>query len=115
MRDDDPPTESHGGRGFLLVIGSLALFAATIWFALPRVVPRRTVIITVGTNGVPHLLGVSLGNETIRRGVLRVLGQYQAYVIIDVPRGGLERTNALEIERDMADAGITGAIHGPIK
>jgi hypothetical protein len=113
MTDRDPATKVRGGHSFLLVTAALLALAASVWFALPRVMSSRIVIITMSANGVPHLSGVPLGNKTIRRCVFRVLGRGQAYVIVRGPRGGLEGTNRFQLQSELGAAGITGSIRVP--
>jgi hypothetical protein len=103
------------GHSFLLVIAALPLLAVSVWFALPRVMSSRSVIMTMSTNGVPHLFGISMSNKTIRHCVLQVLGRGQAYVIVQGPHGGLEGTNRFLLESELAAAGITASIRVPSK
>ena len=115
MTHRDSSARSPRCPGFLRWAALLLLSMWLVWFALPTIVPHRTITISVSTNGAPHLFGISLGNTTIRRGVLRVLRQTNVRVALIAPRGGLARTNANALEQDMAVVGIEGSLRGGIK
>jgi len=111
MKEPSEPTAEPRARAALVACGLLLLAAAGVWWGLPLVAAARTVVMRVGTDGVPRVYGIPLANKVPREAALSVLAHSKATVQLVWQAPGSENS----IHKPLTRGGATTAQLGLLR